>query len=302
MTGVDWMMTDLTLLGFLERTCHFDVASVRIERNPFGGSLGSALVRFANSDDADRCLQQLGDLQKWSSRLTARRIPNLNDPATNELFVRLPHNIVYVRGSTDVELIREEFQRVADVFAVDVISGRAVVVFRENIDGKFDKYHGQFRPMTRVYRELVQLILPSIEKRTVYVTSFPPTINRDQFRAHMAVVGDIVYFDIEAAPGRPPYAYVQYVNADAQRLATAVLDCTAIEAGQTPIRVFPFLDSKLYHRPAGLVQLNSVPLTESITSLKKWASQFGETLATAICPAGFGAGVGFVLFKLWEAT
>jgi hypothetical protein len=94
-----------------------------------------------------------------------------------------------------------------------------------------------------------QLILPSIEERTGYVTSFPWTIDRDHFSAHMAVVGDIVYFDIEAAFGRPPYAYVRYVNADAQRLAIAMLDCTAIDAGQTPIRVFLFLDSKLFHRP-----------------------------------------------------
>jgi hypothetical protein len=48
------------------------------------------------------------------------------------------------------------------------------------------------------------------------------------------------------------------------------------------------------------VQLNSVALTNPIASLKRWASQFGETLATTICPAGFGAGVGFVLFKPWE--
>jgi hypothetical protein len=48
------------------------------------------------------------------------------------------------------------------------------------------------------------------------------------------------------------------------------------------------------------VQLNSVALTDPIVTLKKWAFQFGETLAATICPARFRAGVGFVLFKLWE--
>jgi hypothetical protein len=109
-----------------------------------------------------------------------------------------------------------------------------------------------------------------------------------------------VYVEVVRADGQLPHARAQYASAEARERAVAALDGAPPAPGALPLRVLPFVDRRLAHAPAGLLQLNELPPDVSVAALGAAHARAAPVLAAAIAPTWCGQRVGFVLFQRFE--
>jgi hypothetical protein len=296
-TGLPPSCADSDLHGRVAAVCRDRaVILAHIDRTPGGESLGSALVEL--DQPVDPVLHAVENAFIGQG-VSVRPIPDFNDPQ-NPLYRQLPPNVVSVAGSTDRALVRRAAAEFGEPFAVEFIGGHCITIFRGPVQPL--AMPGIARPplllCSHIGRELYQVVMTVLERRTVFVSSLPWAVDLNCVSAHFALAGDVAHVEPNV---RGRCASVQYRSDLSQQLAVARLDLLPC-GGALPVRVCPFLDSRTAHPPAGLLQLNEVVPNVSLADLKQEFGRYGRVLASALSPCAIGEQTGFVLLENFAAA
>ncbi|OHT16534.1 hypothetical protein TRFO_13122 [Tritrichomonas foetus] len=295
LSNVPLSLSDSDLHKHLNQLCQNEnIVIVRIRRNNEGNSVGTATVQFSSSSAASAAIPLINNDSKYSGLTAQLYLPS---NMRQNLPVDLPSNVIAVEGAPDEETVRNEFAKFGNIFKIQQNEGKFLIFFSENSSAiEATKSGSPFQITTKLPREIVHSIYAQIEANSVYLGSVR-MFNETEIKEHMKQAGNINHILIHTTTKGASFASVEYSTPEEKERAIETLDCKPVTGHSLPIRVLPFVDKHIQHEKAGLIQLNHIPSSTTITDLRKNYSQYGTVLATTIISSWKGQIIGFVLYK-----
>ncbi|OHT05098.1 hypothetical protein TRFO_06112 [Tritrichomonas foetus] len=145
--------------------------------------------------------------------------------------------------------------------------------------------------------DVVNEAFRQLEKRTIYADGFKDAgDHRNDILTLFQSKGKVIKLDVHNTRA----VIVQYETEEARESAFE-LNHHVFQNTQSPLTILPYVEKRLQHREAGLVQINEFPPTITVSELSEEFKQFGKVLASSIAPTGFDENpYGFVLFESYE--
>jgi RNA recognition motif-containing protein len=270
-----------------------DLDVVRIFR-PAASSAAIAYVQFPSADAARAAHRALQGFYIAERPVTVDFFRSIN--VRQNLPRKLPPRFIAVQAEIGVvlpshDILAQLFSPFGEICDIFDVPDHAVIYFRD-ADAAKDAAgiaDSRLRVSSSLPSALQRQIWEVLERRRVFVCDITES-GMDGLPALLGTVGCVAELSLLSNA-----AIVQYNTAEARNQALAVIDGKIPDGQLTPIHVAPFVDKRLDHPMAGLLQLNELEPCEP-SEIRALYSAFGTIAAVAIAPA-FGFVVGFVLFE-----
>jgi RNA recognition motif-containing protein len=278
------------------------VNSVRITRRPSGESTGIAYVQFGAAESARAACEALQGAAINGQEIKVDYFRSAGD--RSETSKKLPARYIAVEAVDGGRLppsavLLTLFERCGEVLEIYEIQGYAIVEFArpESVGAVMAAAISgdNIRVLTGLRLSVQQLLFARVERRKVYVNDLT-VAGLNGISDLFASVGRVVRVqNVNHVKGH--CAIVQFESAEARARALDV-DGQTPNGQVMPVTVLPFLDKRIDHATAGLLQINEIePCTRS--ELRARYAVFGAVAAAAIAPTAAFV-VGFVLFEKLE--
>ncbi|EAX92299.1 hypothetical protein TVAG_337190 [Trichomonas vaginalis G3] len=153
----------------------------------------------------------------------------------------------------------------------------------QNIKEKFPTEPTAYEkvPYCNLSNDSLHQIARSFEERSIFMNNLNHRIPEEKITEIYSKYGKVIYVDIS-------FKYEVYIitilmdtKENAQK-AIEELDKTVFVEDELPLRVFPFIEKTIYHKPAGIISVNELEYNFDTKQLYTTFKQWGEIYAFSV--------------------